>query len=65
VAAAEFVAVMRQQFDVLYRESAEILRVMAIALHHFISGVPYRSGAVNGAFEYIKGHDGVWFATGE
>jgi len=63
--AAEFGDVMRRQFDTLYRESAGIPRVMAVALHPFISGVPYRIDAVDAAFDYIRAHEGVWFATGE
>src|ERR1019366_746462 len=35
--AAEFGEVLRRQFDQLYKESAEIPRVMAIALHPFVS----------------------------
>ena len=47
-----------------YREAADIPRVMAIALHPFVSGQPNRIGAVNTALEYICAHDGVWRATG-
>ena len=56
---------LRQQFDWLYREGEHSGRVMAIALHPFVSGAPYRMGAVDAAFEYICRHDGVWLATGE
>ena len=61
----EFGEILRQQFDCLYREGAETSRVMAIALHPFVSGVPYRIGAIDAALDYICGHDGVWLATGE
>ena len=37
---------------------------MAIALHPFVSGVPYRMGAVDKALVYICSHAGVWLATG-
>lgn len=63
--AEEFGQVMRSQFDVLYRESAETGKVMAVSLHPFVSGAPYRIGAVDRAFEYICSHEGVWAATGE
>ena len=62
--AAEFGEIMRRQFDQLYKESAEIPRVMAVALHPFVSGMPYRIGAVDAAFGYFRTHPGVWFATG-
>jgi pimeloyl-ACP methyl ester carboxylesterase len=55
----------KSELDWLYREGAESGRVMAIALHPFVSGVPYRIGAIERAFDYICKHDGVWLATGE
>jgi len=64
VSAKGFGEVIRKQFDCLYREAADIPRVMAIALHPFVSGVPYRIAAVDEAFAYIKKHPEVWFATG-
>jgi peptidoglycan/xylan/chitin deacetylase (PgdA/CDA1 family) len=62
--AEEFGDGIRRQFDQLYTEAAEIPRVMAIALHPFISGMPYRIGAVDAALRYIRTKPGVWFATG-
>jgi hypothetical protein len=56
---------IRNTFDVLYAEGAESARVMAICLHPFMIGVPHRIGALDKALACIKGHDGVWFATGE
>lgn len=60
----EFEQAIRRQFDVLYREGAESARVMAIALHPFVTGVPHRIPALESALDYIASHDGVWFATG-
>jgi allantoinase len=62
--AAEFGEMIRRQFDVLYREGADSGRVMAIALHPYLSGQPYRIGALDEALEYICRHEGVWRATG-
>jgi allantoinase len=62
--AAEFGEVLRRQFDCLYQESTDVPRVMAIALHPFVSGMPYRIGAVDQALDYICSHGGVWKATG-
>lgn len=59
-----FGAMIRRQFDVLYRESENSGRVMAICLHPFIIGVAHRIGALDSALEHIAGHDNVWFATG-
>ena len=60
----EFERMMKNQFDVLYREGAESGRVMAICLHPYIIGQPHRIGALDRALEYICSHTGVWKATG-
>ncbi len=53
------------QFDVLHRESAEGGgRVMAISLHPWITGQPYRIGALEQALDHIVSRRGVWSATG-
>ncbi len=62
--AEQFDMMIRRQFDVLWREGADQARVMAIALHPYIIGVPHRIGALDSALEYICGHEGVWLATG-
>ena len=62
--AAEFGDMIRRQFDVLYEEGAESGRVMAIALHPYLTGMPHRIGALDAALEYVCRHDGVWRATG-
>ena len=62
--AEEFRDMIVRQFDVLYEEGAESGRVMAIALHPYLSGVPHRIGALDTALEHICKHEGVWRATG-
>ena len=52
------------QFDVLYKEGAKSGRVMAIALHPYLIGVPHRIGALDAALKYICKHKKVWKATG-
>jgi peptidoglycan/xylan/chitin deacetylase (PgdA/CDA1 family) len=64
VSPGEFRDMICRTFDVLYREGAASGRVMAIALHPYISGMPHRIGALDAALEYICKHDGVWRATG-
>jgi peptidoglycan/xylan/chitin deacetylase (PgdA/CDA1 family) len=61
----EFERMIRDQFDVLWREGARSGRVMAICLHPFIMGQPHRIGALQRALGYIDQFDGVWKATGE
>ncbi len=60
----EFERMIKDQFDVLYREGAESGRVMAICLHPYIIGQPHRIGALDRALEHICSHAGVWKATG-
>jgi hypothetical protein len=52
-------------FDVLYEESKERAKIMAISCHPYLSGVPHRIGHVERAFTDILGHDGVVSWTGE
>lgn len=53
------------QFDVLYEESATTGgRVMAISLHPWVIGQPYRMRALEEALAHIMRHKGVWAATG-
>jgi peptidoglycan/xylan/chitin deacetylase (PgdA/CDA1 family) len=53
------------QFDGLYREaSAGNGRIVAISLHPWAIGQPYRIGALEEALAHIMGHEGVWAATG-
>ena len=54
------------QFDLLYRESsAEGGRIMAISLHPWVIGQPYRiGGARAGAASTSCSTQGVWSATG-
>jgi len=60
----EFEQMLRRQFDVLYRESERSGRVMAIAVHPFVTGQPHRIVALERALEHICAHPGVWLATG-
>ena len=62
--ADEFGDMIRRQFDVLYRESVDSARVMAIALHPYITGRPYRIDALDDALAHICRHEDVWLATG-
>jgi len=64
VSAGGFCQMICDQFDVLYREGARSGRVMAIALHPYLIGVPHRIGALDKALKYICQHKKVWKATG-
>src|SRR5882757_3508207 len=53
------------QFDELYRNSASSGRVMALALHPFVIGQPFRRKYLAKALEYITSHEGVWVTTSD
>ena len=61
---ADFERRIRDTFDVLYEEGEKNARVMAIALHPFLIGVPHRIRTLDRALAYIASHGKVWFATG-
>jgi allantoinase len=52
-------------FDQLYEESIERPKVMAIAVHPYISGMPHRIRHLKAAYDYINRFDGVvhWNGT--
>ena len=55
----------RDQFDRLYAEGARNPRVMALAVHPYISGVPHRIKYFEAVYDYMAKKRGVWFTTGE
>ena len=63
VSVPEFERMLKNQFDVLYKEGEQSGRVMAIAVHPFVTGQPHRIGALDAALEYICSHEGVWLST--
>jgi peptidoglycan/xylan/chitin deacetylase (PgdA/CDA1 family) len=64
-ASSEWLQRCRDQFDRLYAEGARNPRVMAIAVHPYISGVPHRIKYFEAVYDYIGKHRGVWLTTGE
>lgn len=60
----QYLRIVCDQFDTLYRDGAKSGKVMAIPLHPYLSGLPFRINYFDRALEYICSHDGVWKATG-
>jgi peptidoglycan/xylan/chitin deacetylase (PgdA/CDA1 family) len=60
----DFYAAIVDQFDTLYQEGADSGRVMAIALHPYLMGVPHRIRYLDEGLAYIHRHEHVWWATG-
>ena len=55
VSVPEFEAMVRRQFDTLYREGETISRVMAIAVHPFVTGQRSRSSHAAGVRSRAQG----------
>jgi allantoinase len=61
----DFVRMVRDQLDQLYADSADSGRVMALALHPFVTGQPFRHRYLDEALDYVANHPGVWLTTSD
>jgi allantoinase len=60
-----FVEQVKDQFTTLYRETdVHGGRVLSIALTPYIMGMHYRIKYLDEILRWLRGHDGVWSATG-
>ncbi|HXY99183.1 MAG TPA: polysaccharide deacetylase family protein [Stellaceae bacterium] len=60
----EFTQEIRDQFDLLRREAAsQGGRILALALHPWVIGQPYRIGALERALDHVMASGEVWPAT--
>ena len=59
----EFLRRGRDQFDRLHAEGAENVRVMAISIHPYITGVPHRIGYLEQLLDHVGAADGVAWMT--
>ena len=57
----DYERMLLDQFEVLHAEGS---RVMCIALHPFITGVPFRAKYLDRALSAMRQQADVWFATG-
>ena len=64
-ASSEWVQRVKDQFDRLWAEGAKNPRVMAMAVHPYISGVPHRIKYFEAVCDYMRKKPGVWLTTGE
>ena len=62
VSTEDFYNYMKDSFDCLYEEGAEVPRMMSVGLHCRIAGRPPRSRALEKFLQYATGHPNVWFA---
>jgi allantoinase len=61
----DYADMLIRTFDTLYREGKESGRVMPMAIHPFVIGVPHRIGAFEAVLTHITSHDDVWCATSD
>jgi peptidoglycan/xylan/chitin deacetylase (PgdA/CDA1 family) len=61
----EWVRRVRAQLDTLYAEGEASARIMPIGVHPYLMGVPHRISLLAESLEYVAGHGGVVFWTGE
>ncbi|MET9312587.1 polysaccharide deacetylase family protein [Kribbella sp. NPDC003505] len=61
----DFLQMVKDQYDVLRDESADSGRVMALALHPFVIGQPFRAKYLDLALRYIAAQPDVWMTTSE
>jgi putative urate catabolism protein len=57
----QYFGYLRDSFDALYAEGAEIPRMMSVGLHCRLVGRPGRIVALERLLDHAKSHDGVWF----
>ncbi len=57
---AEFLGLLTDAFDLLWREGETQPRMMTVGLHPRISGHPARAMALARFLDHVQGRDGVW-----
>ncbi|MEV0107824.1 polysaccharide deacetylase family protein [Nocardia sp. NPDC050799] len=61
----DFVRIVRDQLDRLWADSETSGRVLALALHPFVTGQAFRARYLDEALAYIVEHPGVWVTTSD
>lgn len=61
----DFLQMVKDQYDVLRAESEHSGRVMALALHPFVIGQPFRAKYLDLGLEYIASQPDVWITTSD
>ena len=61
----EFVQVVKDQFAQLYADAEHSGRVMALALHPFVTGQAFRHRYLDQALAYLAAQPGIWLATSD
>ena len=56
---------LKESFDRLYQDGATNGRLLALSLHPWLTGQPFRIGYLDDALGHMTGHSQVWAASGE
>jgi hypothetical protein len=61
----EFVQMVQDQYEQLHADSATSGRVMALALHPFVIGQPFRHKYLDQALGFLAGQPDVWLTNSD
>jgi peptidoglycan/xylan/chitin deacetylase (PgdA/CDA1 family) len=65
VTGPEFVQIVRDQYEQLRADSQDSGRVMALALHPFVIGQPFRAKYLDQALAYLAAQPDIWLTTSD
>ncbi len=65
VSGPDFVQVVKDQFEQLHADSEHSGRVMALALHPFVIGQPFRHKYLDQALAWLAAQPGIWLTTSD
>jgi allantoinase len=61
----EFVQIVKDQYEQLHADSEHGARVMALALHPFMVGQPFRHKYLDQALEFLAAQPDIWLTTSD
>ncbi|MCM3882526.1 polysaccharide deacetylase family protein [Frankia sp. R82] len=65
ITGAEFVQMVKDNYEQLHADAEHSGRVMALALHPFVTGQPFRHKYLDQALEYLAAQPDVWLTTSD
>ena len=65
VSGPEFVQIVKDQFEQLHADAEHSGRVMALALHPFVTGQAFRHKYLDQALAYLAAQPGIWLTTSD
>ncbi|MBM3924784.1 MAG: hypothetical protein FJ320_02170 [SAR202 cluster bacterium] len=64
IPASRYSQMLKEAFEKMYADGAESGRLLALNLHPWVIGQPYRIGCLEEALAHMTARGGVWSATG-